>query len=440
MTREQFQAKLDKLGKHIVAETGYQINKDRVNFRCKTCGYEWNTAVSNVLYGCGCPMCGRKRSAQKNKKSNEQFLQELRTINSFVVPITPYTKATDPIECACTKCGHTWTTKPTYLLSGRGCPECAKTKISDSKKLSVELFLERFKINSDKFEIIGEYSGVSKPLKLRCKICNHEWTTMAKQALKNQSCPICAIKRRGEANSLGMEAFTKRVKEKFPDIEVSGDYINQHSVLHFKCLICGMEWDCVAKTFINGCGCTRCFFEKYYDSCSMSHDEFMRRLDDSNPDIEPLERYRRMKTKMKFKCRKCGNVWSTIPYIVLIGCSCPACMKRKSHGEKRIERYLESQKINFDVQKKFDGLTGINGGRLSYDFYLPDHNLLIEYQGEYHDGSVSLQTMDNFWTQVENDQRKRDYAEQNNYNLLEIWYYDFNSIETILSKRFQNSL
>lgn len=33
-----------------------------------------------------------------------------------------------------------------------------------------------------------------------------------------------------------------------------------------------------------------------------------------------------------------------------------------------------------------------------------------------------------------NDKIKRDYANKNNYNLLEIWYYDFDNIENIMNK------
>ncbi len=83
-------------------------------------------------------------------------------------------------------------------------------------------------------------------------------------------------------------------------------------------------------------------------------------------------------------------------------------------------------------KKTFDGLIGTRGGNLSYDFYLPDYNLLIEYQGEYHDGNVQYQTQEEFENQQEHDRRKREYAKENNIGLLEIWYYDFDNIEEIL--------
>jgi very-short-patch-repair endonuclease len=101
--------------------------------------------------------------------------------------------------------------------------------------------------------------------------------------------------------------------------------------------------------------------------------------------------------------------------------------------------------LKFEHQKRFDGLIGTGGKRLSYDFYVEDYNLLIEYQGEQHDHPVvfSNTTLDdahkNFETQCEHDKRKREYARDNGFGLLEIWYYDFDNVESILSNYIINN-
>lgn len=105
-----------------------------------------------------------------------------------------------------------------------------------------------------------------------------------------------------------------------------------------------------------------------------------------------------------------------------------------SKGEKRIESYLYIKNINFIPQKSFDGLIGLGGGLLSYDFYLPDYNLLIEYQGEFHDGNGNYFVKQNLEYRYEHDRRKREYVKINDINLLEIWYEDFDNIEDILCK------
>jgi hypothetical protein len=120
---------------------------------------------------------------------------------------------------------------------------------------------------------------------------------------------------------------------------------------------------------------------------------------------------------------------------------CPFC--NISKGETRINDFLSLHKIGFDHPKEYDGLIGLHGGNLSYDFYIPRYNLLIEYQGEQHERPVDFAGKGQKWAkaqlkkQQEHDRRKRNYAQNNNIKLLEIWYYDYDNIEQILTQELQ---
>ena len=130
---------------------------------------------------------------------------------------------------------------------------------------------------------------------------------------------------------------------------------------------------------------------------------------------------------------------------------CPECQYSK--GEEVISNYFISKgfikisqkdfelltqdkyNVNYYIpQKEFDGLIGLKGGLLSYDFYLPKYNLLIEYQGIQHEQYTPglHKSKKDFEKQLEHDKRKKEYANDNNINLFEIWYYDFDRIEEIL--------
>ena len=74
---------------------------------------------------------------------------------------------------------------------------------------------------------------------------------------------------------------------------------------------------------------------------------------------------------------------------------------------------------------------------LSFDYYLPDYNLLIEYQGIQHEKPVNFgfgndYAKDKFIKQQEHDKRKSNFALKHNYLLLNIWHYDFENINTII--------
>jgi len=136
---------------------------------------------------------------------------------------------------------------------------------------------------------------------------------------------------------------------------------------------------------------------------------------------------------------------------------CPKC--KISKGEKYIENILISNnflclsqkeynnlyiiKDNYEyciIQKKFYNLRGLGNGLLSYDFYIPNLNLLIEFHGEQHERYCKgfHKSYEDFKKQLEHDQRKCIYALNNNINLLIIWYWDFDNIEKILLNILNN--
>jgi very-short-patch-repair endonuclease len=99
----------------------------------------------------------------------------------------------------------------------------------------------------------------------------------------------------------------------------------------------------------------------------------------------------------------------------------------RTSAEKFFAKALKSRNINFVHNIYLDDY--------EVDFYIPKYNFLIEYQGEQHEkyvvGNFHRSEKD-FIRQQEHDKRKREYAKLNDYNLLEVWYWDFNNIENIL--------
>jgi len=141
--------------------------------------------------------------------------------------------------------------------------------------------------------------------------------------------------------------------------------------------------------------------------------------------------------KVWWKCSECGLEWNTIIVIRSKGSGCPRC--NESKGEKRIDKYFINNNIFNTIHKDYLNLLGINNGSLSYDFYLPQFNLLIEYQGEQHEHYCKgfHKSKKDFEKQQEHDRRKRKYAKSHNIELLEIWYWDFDNIEIILKSTIE---
>jgi len=157
-----------------------------------------------------------------------------------------------------------------------------------------------------------------------------------------------------------------------------------------------------------------------------------------NGDLTPYDVTYGSGKEVWWKCKECGYEWSAIINNRNNGNGCPECAE--SRGEMKISEWLKFYKINYQAQKMFNNLLGLGGGNLSYDFYLQTYNLLIEYQGKFHD-QIILNYKDEprelaearLVKQKEHDKLKKEYAKNNNIKLLEIWYWDFDNIEEILN-------
>lgn len=111
--------------------------------------------------------------------------------------------------------------------------------------------------------------------------------------------------------------------------------------------------------------------------------------------------------------------------------------KRVSKGEKKIIDYLFSNNITFEVQKTFDDCRGRNNRvPLRFDFFLPEYNILLEYDGEHHYDPVNKGWRAKYTherTKI-NDEIKDNYIRAKGLGLLRIPYWEFDEIENILGK------
>lgn len=156
---------------------------------------------------------------------------------------------------------------------------------------------------------------------------------------------------------------------------------------------------------------------------------------DKNIDITPYKITSGSGKKVWWKCKLCSHSWiATVDSRHTS--SCPACSFSK--GEREIKTWLDYNNIKYESQKMFSQLVGTGGRQLSYDFYLPNENLLIEYQGQFHDGNGNYYIKQNLEKQTEHDKRKRNYAINNKIDILEIWYWDFENISDILNAKIKN--
>jgi len=138
--------------------------------------------------------------------------------------------------------------------------------------------------------------------------------------------------------------------------------------------------------------------------------------------------------KIKIICRKHGEFFQNVNKH-LSGQGCPKC-SNTSVGEDYVKLYLEENKIKYIPQHGFDTCRYVN--KLNFDFYLPEYNTCIEFDGIQHFKPIKgFGGEKGFLDGIKRDECKNKWCLENNVNLIRIKYDQISKISEILNEELQ---
>lgn len=204
-------------------------------------------------------------------------------------------------------------------------------------------------------------------------------------------------------------------KYDYTNFKYSGMY-NKSEII---CLYHG-SFDQSVLNHISGKGCPKC--AKNYKK---DKNEIIKKLNilHNNKYDYSETKFKRTKDMILIKCPKHGD-FEQLLNNHLRGHGCSFCDESK--GEVSIERYLIKNNIKYKRQKKFEKCRDKN--KLPFDFYLPDYNICIEYDGKQHFNEVL--NWNNLEYTKKHDLIKNNFCLNNNINLIRITYKE-NIIEKL---------
>jgi hypothetical protein len=111
--------------------------------------------------------------------------------------------------------------------------------------------------------------------------------------------------------------------------------------------------------------------------------------------------------------------------------------RKISKGEEEVIKVLQSNNIKFFREYYFNDLI-VKGNRklLFFDFYLPDYNVCIEFDGIQHQTGTYM-GVKNERIKI-NDIYKNQYCYRKKINLLRINHKQINEIESVICKYFDD--
>lgn len=300
------------------------------------------------------------------------------------------------------------------------------------RKTHEEYIQEVAQINSN-IEVVGQYVNTDTKILHKCKLDNYEWMAFPTNVLRNHGCPECANRKKAINMALTEGEYIQRLFDVNPNIKLIGKYKNANTKVMHCCKICGHQWKAYPNNLLSGKGCKKCADKLGGELRKKSHDTYVQQVNIINKDIDIIGSYIDARTPIKHKCKLCGHEWDAIPDNILRGHGCGMCLE--SNGEKQIRKYLILNFVNFTFQHTFADCK--NKKVLPFDFYLPDYNVCIEYDGIQHFEPIEFFGGEQkFAEQQYNDNIKTQYCIDNNITLLRIKYNQ--DIEMELNKFFND--
>lgn len=127
----------------------------------------------------------------------------------------------------------------------------------------------------------------------------------------------------------------------------------------------------------------------------------------------------------------CGKEYQIYGNNLTQGCTTSCGCTKESHGQQRIREILSSNNIDFISQKTFlDFKFSDTKGTPRFDFYLPEYQIIIQYDGEQHYKKIfSFDTQESFNQRKKHDLEKNQYCFKNNLTLIRIPYTHYNNLK-----------
>lgn len=376
----------------------------------------------------GCKKCNKEKRLELYYKERDNEYK-----NSFMgteyIPLEKFKGAKEKIKFLHKECGQEFSMiakNKKYIK----CPKCINgvPKIEILQKdLDASYGKGNYKIKD--FNTRKDFIAIHK--------CGYERKMDSSNFNQKNSCPKCE----GGRVRYTHETFKDEIYRIFEDeYTLISEFINTSTKVKIRHNKCGKVRESFPNHLLKGTECRSCkLIEIHKGRIGVEH--FLKELH-STPDgneYKLVGDYINGTTKIELLHTVCGkSIFSTPVNIIRSGTRCRCT--RKSKAEIKIEHYLTTKRIPFEMEYTFkDCINPKTEKNLRFDFALFDSkgslNKLIEYDGQQHFIAVPhFGGEEKLKLQQELDEIKNAYCRENNIELIRINYKHFNKIEKILEK------
>jgi len=298
-----------------------------------------------------------------------------------------YNGATTPSTVICKRHGP-FTTKPTYLVNGNGCPHCGQEKVRAlgvSRRAGVEKFAVKARYQHGELYDYSrvQYVNNKVPVEILCRTHGSFWQK-PNHHLSGRGCPECANDGKRAKNKL-LSDLTKegllgrlQVANSLWQYDIAS-FSGMAKALSCLCPVHG-AFSATPNNLLQNSGCIACGHAKHAARMvqrRLTTEEWVASALRVHADTYDYSEavYVDNATRVAVICRKHGVFHTTNDHIYQ-ATGCPRCALQLSKQEDRIAALL---RVFAEVRQRDRALLRPR----ELDVYLPTHKLAIEYCGDY---------------------------------------------------------
>jgi len=417
----------------------YKSAKEHVDVTCRVHG-DFSVSPSNHLSNKrGCPDCAGHKSRAgilnlSRRVSQSEFLTRAKnahTGKNYNFDKAIYITQNDNVIVTCPLHGD-FKIRPYNLWNGGGCFLCAVDKNSQNQLRDWEFLKEELSLLHEyKYEYSNTlFNGMNYHFNVECNIHGEFRILPTNHLYRKGGCPDCKLINFG-ARSSKINTYNNQVLiSKFN--EIHADFYDYSKVIHTHIndeviIICKEhgEFKQIPRNHLQGKGCRECGRKSAADKIRLTNKEIIsifRNVHGNRYDYSEVV-YVTNQDKVKIICKIHGPFWQT-PNSHRQRKGCSNCSMSK--GEALIASILDNGKINYLAE--YPVLNPKTGHNLRFDFYLPEKNIFIEFDGLQHFepvnfGGMSFESSLKVHTRLKaRDKIKDKLAKEMDVKLLRIKY------------------
>lgn len=463
MTTEQFIASARELhGNQYTYDNSVYVDRSTpISITCPTHGEFLLTMHSHVYRKCGCKQCGdaKKRKSLYTKPQlidmsvavhGEKYSYDQIEFNQH-----PSMKIKVPIECP--NHGTFMQSFSSHIYARSGCPHCGAWSAAAKRQLSIPKTEQKFiadalATHGDQYTYEHvQYVNSHTPVTITCPTHGDFIKRPVKHLSSQEGCPGCSatdrIQRTTRFKSFDeVIADANQIHEheyQYTAILQDNDHIATTDRLLINCPIHGQFTQTINKHVYQRTGCRQCFTERNARTRSKTTEQFIKdsiRTHGKRYSYDSVD-YRGAHQHVLITCPDHGLFSISPANHVLKQQGCNVCAS--SGPELIIRQWCIDNNIRYIQQYKPDGcVSPTTGAQLRFDFFLPDNNLLIEYDGIYHYQPIDHGTgtsVEDFHAGQHRDRTKTEYAKKNGIPLLRIPFFEKQSLSALLEQAISSN-